>query len=700
MIPDQESCESYYQGNETLLRYWQKKIFNHLFSLLVMIGILPFFLSCQYALVTGEWIRILFYSGIYLWALGILFFKHISFEKRGWAGLLLFYAMGLFSLGADGFVGSSRIYFFCFFSFGAVFFGMRGGMISLLVAMATLILAGVVHFQGTLFPGFMEGVSSPMSYMVFVGTFLLLGGAITLSQAFLINVLEISGRKFQLLVNHTPDVLWTLDEQLNITFINEAIFPLMGFSPRGLMGKPFTQVLSRDKGQLFESLSKKKDSFSLEAEVFQANGEVLTVEITGDRINGLLGSKHSYQGGIRDITRQKHQEKKQAQLKKKLIQSEKLKNLGILAGSVAHDLNNILSGIATYPEVLLMDKKITPQIRQGLTIIKDSGRKASSVVSDLLTISRGTNTEMEVVNINRIIERYVGAADFDKIKTTYQQVQIDVVMEPELLNINGSYIHIEKALMNLVLNGVEETAIKETGHVTISTANHYVDDDSLAGESDLPSGEYVMLCVEDNGFGIPEEYKKKIFDPFFTQKEMGRSGTGLGLTVVWNTVQDHHGDIRVVSSKQGTRFELFFPAIRKILPQKELTNSLDEIKGQGQRILIVDDLANQRKIAGSILKNLGYQVFAVEDGMAAVAFVKENSVDLVILDMIMEPYISGLETYQRIKEINPHQKAIIASGHSESEDVLKTQELGAGSFVKKPYTILDMGIAVKEELEK
>ena len=347
-----------------------------------------------------------------------------------------------------------------------------------------------------------------------------------------------------------------------------------------------------------------------------------------------------------------------------------------------------------------MDEGLAPQIRQGLIIIKDSGRKASSVVSDLLTISRGAaNTEMEVLNINTVIERYVEAADFTRVKASYSQVHIEVVMEPELLNINGSYIHIEKAIMNLVINGVEETAQKESGHVIISTANIYIDD-ALTGTSDLPAGEYVMLSVSDNGSGIPGEYHKKIFDPFFTKKEMGKSGTGLGLTVVRNTVRDHQGDVRVLSDEKGTRFELFFPAIRKELPQKKKTNSLLEITGQGQRILIVDDLADQRKIAGTILKNLGYQVFTVADGMDAVAFVKENSVDLIILDMVMEPSISGLETYQRIKKINPGQKAIIASGHSESKDVLMTQDLGAGAFVKKPYTIMDMGIAVKEELEK
>lgn len=700
MIPDQVSYKSDYQEKETLLLYWQEKIFNWLFFLLIVIGLLPFLLSCRYALANGEWSRILFYLMMYLWAIGVFSFKKIAFDKRGWAGVLWFYALGLFSLGADGVVGSSRLYFLCFASFGVVFLGVRGGGISLFLTMVTLVLAGVLNFQWTPALGFIQGISSPMAYAVIVGTFFVLCAAITFSLGVLISALETSGRKFRLLVNHTPDVLWTLDTRLNISYMNDAIFPLSGFLPRELLGKPFARLLPRERILEFEDLIQEDKPFLLETDICHLNGEVLTVEISGDKIKGYLGRKISYQGVLRDLTREKYLEKEQATLKKKLVQSEKLKNLGILAGGVAHDLNNILSGIATYPEVLLMDEGLTPQIRQGLIIIKDSGRKASSVVSDLLTISRGAaNTEMEVLNINTVIERYVEAADFTRVKESYSQVHIEVVMEPELLNINGSYIHIEKAIMNLVINGVEETAQKESGHVIISTANIYIDD-ALTGTSDLLAGEYVMLSVSDNGSGIPGEYHKKIFDPFFTKKEMGKSGTGLGLTVVRNTVRDHQGDVRVISSEKGTRFELFFPAIRKELPQKKKTNSLLEITGQGQRILIVDDLADQRKIAGTILKNLGYQVFTVADGMDAVAFVKENAVDLIILDMVMEPSISGLETYQRIKKINPGQKAIIASGHSESKDVLMTQNLGAGAFVKKPYTIMDMGIAVKEELEK
>ncbi|MBA3010256.1 MAG: response regulator [Proteobacteria bacterium] len=686
-------------GNQTLLLYWQKKIFHWFFSLLLAVWFLPFLLGCRSALHTGQWTQIFFYSGMYLWALGVLFLRKYSFAKRGWAGLFWFYAMGLLALGTEGLPGSWLIYFFCFSVLGAVFFGVRGGTITFLTTVTTLGLAGWLNFQWIPLPGFIPEIVSPMAFGAVMGPVFFLSFALTFSVAILINGLEVSGRKFLLLANQTPDVLWILDRQLNISYITDAVSLVLGVLPREVIGKPFITVLPHGKRQELERLIKAGKPFSLETGFHHAKGMVMTIEISGKRTQETLGRKNAYQGSIRDITRQRYQEKEQKLLEQKLVQSEKLKSLGVLAGCVAHDLNNILSGIATYPEVLLMDETLNPQIRQGLNMIKDSGRKASDVVSDLLTISRGTGAEMEVLNINTIMERYLRAADFHKIKATYQQVQIEVVMEPELLNIKGSYIHIEKAIMNLVLNGVEETATKQAGCVTISTANRYVDSPP-EGETGIASGEYVMLSVADNGSGIPEEYRQKIFDPFFTAKELGRSGTGLGLTVVWNTVRDHQGDVRVFSNENGTRFELLFPAIRQELPQKEKSNSLEEIRGQGQRVLIVDDLADQRKIAGTILKNLGYQVFTAADGVDAVAFVTQNPVDLVILDMIMEPSISGLETYRRIKKIYPNQKAIIASGHSASEEVLMAQDLGAGNFVKKPYTIMDMGIAVKEELEK
>lgn len=265
----------------------------------------------------------------------------------------------------------------------------------------------------------------------------------------------------------------------------------------------------------------------------------------------------------------KNLEQEQQRLKEKLIQAERLKALGILAGTVAHDLNNNLSGIATYPEVLMMEKDLDPQIRQGLNIIKASGQKASALVSDLLTISRGSSAQMEIININSIIDRYTAARDFDKIRKACQRVKIEILTEPELLNIKGSYIHIEKTIMNLVLNAAEEVSGNDGGKVLISTANRHIDS-SVPGHENIVPGEYVVLSVIDNGPGIDNKNLKKIFNPFFTKKEMRKSGTGLGLTVVWNVVQDHNGFISVISNNKGTTFDLLFPAIRQgNIPKEE-----------------------------------------------------------------------------------------------------------------------------------
>jgi two-component system cell cycle sensor histidine kinase/response regulator CckA len=490
------------------------------------------------------------------------------------------------------------------------------------------------------------------------------------------------------------EVFWAVDATLCLTAVCGAVTTVTGRAASALDHVPLTSLLTREKAKALEINVKQGAPFSMEADIQKPGGRSFAVEILGRPLPG--GQEEVFAGVIRDLEETKRQDRHLREMKVQLERSEKLKNLGLLAGSVAHDLNNILSGIATYPEVLLMDTALDPKTRQGIEMIRTSGRKASSVVSDLLTISRGARADQQVLNLNTVVQRYTTAAEFEKIEQTYPDVEIEINLEPELLNMRGSYIHVEKAVMNLMLNAVEETAGREGGLVRLTTANHYADEDT---EVCLAPGEYVMLSVEDNGSGIPEAFLDKVFDPFFTQKEMGKSGTGLGLTVVRNTVQDHKGEIRVASDANGTRFDLFFKGLREELPKTEDPNSLDEIRGSGETILIVDDLASQRKIGATILTNLGYEVFTAADGMAALDFVRERSVDLLVLDMIMAPGISGLETYKRIKAVRPDQKAIIASGHPESEDVLKTQELGAGSFVKKPYTVMDMGIAVKEELE-
>jgi CheY-like chemotaxis protein len=253
--------------------------------------------------------------------------------------------------------------------------------------------------------------------------------------------------------------------------------------------------------------------------------------------------------------------------------------------------------------------------------------------------------------------------------------------------------------MNLLLNGIEATS--PIGTVVITTDNRLRGGSDTTMENlDSEHGD-ILITVRDNGQGIPAEHINHIFEPFYTTKKMGRSGSGLGLSVVWNTIEEHEGTITVENTNPGVVFELRLPVTTLEIPQKpdQTRSALASYKGTGS-ILVVDDEPHLREIACEIIKNLGYTVTAVTNGEEALAHMAESPIDLVLLDMILGDGIGGLETYKKMIEINPTQKAVIVSGYSTSADVRKTLELGACSITKKPYTIKELSIAIRDCLEK
>jgi PAS domain S-box-containing protein len=694
------NIKSVYEDNEDVLLFWQKKTFNCLFAAIVILGAIPYVLSFRFAFDQAEWHRIIFYSFIYAWLCLIAFLRKGNFQTRLWAGITGFYIMGIFSLCTTGLVGSARLYLLCFSIFAAVFSGIRGALASLIINLATMVCAGLLYSKGMIAYKGGNEVLIPAQWWVTTGTFAALNAALTIILAVLIKTLEISGREFKHLVKNTRDIIWTCNENFKITFVNSAVLQTFGFTPGDWIGRHVSFLFQGRDFTDFKNQTSDSTPFYCESLIRHKNGTDIPVEISGSKIKAQPDNPNRYQGIIRDISRLKAQQREQDRLRQKLVQAEKVRALGILAGSVAHDLNNILSGITTYPELMLMDRNIDPELAHGLNIIKDSGSKAAAIVNDLLIISRSNSARIETININTIVDRYIDSHDFKKIQESCPETKIKTELDPELLNITGSCIHIEKALMNLVINAVEEIACKEgSKRITITTFNRCTDHE-IQGYETIPPGEYAVLSLQDNGGGIDPKNLKKIFEPFFTRKQMGKSGTGLGLTIVWNTAKDHNGFIDITSCAQGTRFDLLFPATKKEIHMDEKPLSLEQIKGHGQTILVVDDLEEQQKIAISILKKLGYNAKAVGNGYDAVRYIESNHVDLVVLDMIMNPSISGLETYRRIKRIKPGQKAVVVSGYSESEDVMETLNLGAGAFIKKPYTIMDMGIAIKEELKE
>jgi PAS domain S-box-containing protein len=394
-----------------------------------------------------------------------------------------------------------------------------------------------------------------------------------------------------------------------------------------------------------------------------------------------------------DLTAWKQAEIERKAMEAKLQRAQKMESIGLLAGGVAHDLNNILSGIVGYPELLLMQVPKDSELRKPIQAIHESGLRAVAVVADLLTVARGVACAKEPARLNRLVKEYMDSPEHRKLKSLHAHIGCITHLDPHLQNIHCSPVHVNKCIMNLVTNAME--AIEGPGEIVISTRNQLVDE-KTALKHGISAGEYAILTVSDNGKGISGKDLEHIFEPFYTKKVMGISGTGLGLAVVWNSVLDHGGTVQVESSAKGTSFALYFPASDKAVRPKETDSGIKGLNGTGETILVVDDEPLQRDIASRMLKMLGYESVCVASGENAVVYLQENRVDMILLDMLMDPGINGRQTYERIIRIHPDQKAVIASGFSESEEVKMAQRLGARGFIKKPYSIEQLGRALKE----
>lgn len=392
-----------------------------------------------------------------------------------------------------------------------------------------------------------------------------------------------------------------------------------------------------------------------------------------------------------DITPLRKAELERATMETKLHRAQKMEAIGLLAGGVAHDLNNILSGIIGYPELILMQLDESSKLRKSVMAIQASGQRAAAVVADLLTVARGVSSERQTCDLNTLVHEYLTTPEHQLLLSLHPGVECNTQLTDDLRPLTCSPVHIKKSLMNLVTNAAE--AIDRTGRIRIRTRNEDLEP-TAALKAGVEAGRYVVLEIADSGGGIAEADIEHIFEPFYTKKVMGRSGTGLGLAVVWNTIQDHRGGITVTSSAGGTVFTLFFPAAAGLSqPHPDETKSALN-QGAGETILVVDDEPHQRDIAGQMLELLGYKALTAASGEQAVAYLKENEVDLVLLDMLMGAGMNGRQTFEQIIALYPGQKALIASGFSEDAEVQHALRLGVSGYLQKPYVLKTLGKAI------
>ncbi len=502
-----------------------------------------------------------------------------------------------------------------------------------------------------------------------------------------------SKEKYRLLIDNADNAIFIAQDEI-MKFPNPKTLELFGCSEAYLLKTPFIEFIHpEDRNTVISShRSRLKGGNPLSTYSFRVinkHGDEIWTQLNTTLIT--WEGRPATLNFLRDITEQKG-------LEFRLQQAQKMEAIGTLAGGVAHDLNNILSGIVSYPELLLLDLPEDSSLREPIETIQKSGQKAAAIVQDLLTLARRGVSISEVVNLNQIISQYLISPEHKKMLSYHPKVEVNTRLETNLYDILGSPIHLSKTIMNLVSNSAE--AMPDGGSIIISTDFRYIEKPVIGFET-IEEGEYAILTVSDKGTGISSAEIGKIFEPFYTKKVMGRSGTGLGMAVVWGTVKDHKGFIDVQSSLgKGTTFTIYFPITRKEMETHKDAIKIEDYMGNGESILVVDDVQSQREIATSMLNKIGYNAESVASGEEAIDYLKGKPIDLLLLDMIMDPGINGLETFERIRKINPEQKAVIASGFSDPDQVKEAQRIGARAYLKKPYSLEHIGLAVRAELGK
>lgn len=511
--------------------------------------------------------------------------------------------------------------------------------------------------------------------------------------------LKKSEDRFRRQFEEALDAIFIADAQTGILIdCNSAASELVGREKTELVGKHQKilhppEEIEGEFSRTFKEHLGQKEGQALEAQVVTKRGEIREVTIKANLLE--IGGQKVLQGVFRDITERKRAEKQERELRDKLERAERMESLGILAGGVAHDLNNMLGPLVGYPELILMKLPENSPVRKQVQRIGKAAQEAADVVQDLLTLARRGRYEMVPTNVNEIVQAYVDSPSFVRLTEKHPDVVVKLKLDRSIDKILGSALHLSKVFMNLIVNAFD--AMPEGGELTVETSQQYLE--SLeSGYDKVESHDYVRFRVRDTGMGIDPKDLDKIFEPYYSKKKMGTSGSGLGLSVVYGIVKDHKGYYDVFSTVgEGTEFILYFP-----VTSVEVEHWSDTETGYGgkENVLVVDDVDDQRELASDLLSSLGYQVETASNGREAVEYLRNHSVDIMVLDMIMEKDFDGLDTYREIISLKSGQKAVIVSGFSATDRVQETQRLGAGQYIKKPFTREAIGKAVREELDK
>lgn len=393
-----------------------------------------------------------------------------------------------------------------------------------------------------------------------------------------------------------------------------------------------------------------------------------------------------------------HAEAQQAQR----VTAERLRSLGVIAGGVAHDLNNALGPLLALPDTIQRELararvSVPREVLDDLAAIHQSGVRAAHTIRDLFVLGQENREPKRRVDVCRLLR-----AEADMFRRLCERPTIELVVDTpsEPLVVHASAPHLVRVLSNLVLNAVD--AIDEAGTITLRARACAVEQ-PRSGIERVEPGDYALIEVEDTGLGIPEEALPRILEPFFSARSRkgAATGTGLGLAIVHRLVKDAQGYLDVRSAAGcGTTFSLFFPRLREAVTASSRPYGV--VVGGAERILVIDDEPIQLRTARRILTHLGYDVETAQSGEEGIelcsASSKSGRFDLLIVDMVMPGGLNGLATVAQIRRRLPLQKALIASGYAPDPMSAAARQRGL-PWLAKPYTLDGLATAVRRTLD-
>lgn len=501
---------------------------------------------------------------------------------------------------------------------------------------------------------------------------------------------------------------WTYEPLTNQVYADKNLAQLFSVAPEDAHGGQFETYLraiqfedrERVSEEITAALKGNDDNFESEYRIIQPDNSVRWVVARARIERDGTGSAIRMPGVIVDITERKLAEKSLTENAEGMRQSQKMEAIGTLAGGIAHDFNNLLTIILVNTQVGLQNTSPDHSLHKHLTEIQNAGNRAAALTRQLLAFSRRQHLEPRTINLNKIIgetvnllKRIIGA-----------DVEISISYAPDLDAVFVDPAQIEQVVMNLAVNARD--AMPHGGKLFIETSNIELDENYCRVNQDARPGRYAQIKVEDTGEGIDEETQKRIFEPFFSTKAVGR-GTGLGLSIIYGIVQQHNGHINVYSKPgEGTGVKIFLPVVeREIRPPAE--TSFPSLFGGTETILLAEDEESLRNVAVDILESMGYTVLSAKNGEEAIAMFKANRerIDLLLFDVVM-PRIGGSEALDRIRELGSDVPLIFMTGYNSEtlknrvSGYSRTTEEEDAAVIEKPYSIEDLGRKVREILDK